>query len=169
MLFWWLRDDNESGKGSRDCELIVVMGVMGQHGDELVDVQKRQLCHGNFQDDNRIPFQGQQWYWPYTNYIPMNPTNPCGAVEMPVLADEPRGLKRKRCFRCKSINHTVSQCPATRKNKKYIKCRSATHKTAKCHYHTTHSPPPFEEGKIISPFVKQFRRKKCPFWTGLHC
>ena len=35
------------------------------------------------------------------NYIPMDPINPRGPVEMPVLADEPRGQKRKCCFRCK--------------------------------------------------------------------
>ena len=63
------------------------------------------------------------------DYIPMDPTNPCGPVEMPVLADEPRGQKRKCCFRCKSTDHTVSQCPATRKNKKCTKCGSITHKT----------------------------------------
>ena len=52
--FWWLWDDNESGKGLRDRELMVVMGVMGQRGDELVDVRKWQLCHGNFRDDNLL-------------------------------------------------------------------------------------------------------------------
>ena len=77
---------------------------------------------------------------------------------MPVLADEPRGQKRKRCFKCRSTDHMVSQCPAPCKNKKCIKCGSIDHKTAKCRYCTRHSPSPQEEGEIISPFAKAVQK-----------
>ena len=88
----------------------------------------------------------------------MDPTNPRGPVEMPVLADEPRGQKRKHCFKCRSTDHMVSQCPAPRKNKKCTKCGSINHKTAKCRYHACHSPSPQEEGKIISPFAEAVQK-----------
>ena len=94
------------------------------------------------------------------NYIPMDPTNPCGLVEMPVLTDEPRGQKRKRCFRCKSTDHSMSHCPVTRKNKKCTKCGSITHKTAKCCHHTIRSLPPPEEGEIILPFAEAVQKEE---------
>ena len=88
------------------------------------------------------------------DYIPMDPTNPRGPVEMPVLANEPRGQKRKRCFKCKSVDHMVSQCPVPCKNKKCTKCGSITHKTAKCCYRPCHSSQQPEDGEIISLFAK---------------
>ena len=91
------------------------------------------------------------------DYIPMDPTNPQGPVEMPVLADEPRGQKRKRCFKCKSTDHVVSQCPVPRKNKKCTKCGSIDHKTAKCRHHRRQTP---EEGEIISPFAKAIQKSE---------
>ena len=96
------------------------------------------------------------------DHLPMDPTNPHGPVEMPVLANEPRGLKRKCCFQCKSTNHILSKCPNTHKNSKCIKCRSSTHKIAKCRYRTTRSPPPFEEGKIILPFTEAVQKEEMP-------
>ena len=92
----------------------------------------------------------------------MDPTNPHGPVEMPVLADEPRGQKRKCCFRCKSTNHTVSQCPATCKNKKCTKCGSITHKTAKCRHCLTCSLPKSKEGEIILPFAEAVQKEEMP-------
>ena len=77
---------------------------------------------------------------------------------MPVLANEPRGQKRKRCFKCRSTDHMVSQCPVPHKNKKCTKCGSIDHKTAKCCYRAQHSPSPQEEGEIISPFAEAVQK-----------
>ena len=96
------------------------------------------------------------------DYIPMNPTNPHGPVEMPVLADEPRGQKRKHCFKCRSIDHIVSQCPVPHKNKKCTKCGSITHKTAKCRYRSHRLSPQPEEGEVISSFEEAVKKEEMP-------
>jgi hypothetical protein len=85
------------------------------------------------------------------------PIRPChgGPVEMPILADVP--TRRRRCFRCKSTEHVVGQCPHRKKNCKCTNCGTTGHHTDNCTIKNRCGSP---VDQVVSPFAEAVEREE---------
>src|ERR1700733_5736158 len=148
-----LKDTTER-QGKLLRELIVVEHDLEQVMRRLERADAYRELESQFRLTFPLPTQPRHYQSPLTEPPVASPMPPCprGPVEMPILAgEEPKGRRRSRCYRCKSREHKVSQCPARRRNEKCVNCGDTKHRKSKCPFRPLRqSPGP----QVISPFAE---------------
>ena len=152
-----LKDTTER-QGKILQELVVVEHDLEQVMRRLERADAYRELESQFRLTFPLPTQPRHYQSPLTEppvASPM-PPRPRGPVEMPILAgEEPKGRRRSRCYRCKSREHKVSQCPARRRNEKCVNCGDTEHRKSKCPFRPLRQSP---EPQVISPFAEAVQR-----------